>query len=871
MIKRMMFWAAMAAMVGGAVAVAPATDAPFPPRGANRPTAMKSMPMPASLGKALLADITESFHATASDPAEQDHFGYSVAIDGDTAVVGAYQKDGTSLMDVGAAYVYVRSGGTWSQQQKLVAETPVAGASFGRSVAVSGGTVAVGAPQDDSPGQLASGAVYVYTRSGSVWTREAKLAGAQVITGDDFGWSVALEGDTLVAGAKNDDVGSVNSGGALYVFTRTAGVWSAQGSRLSASDAQDGDLLGSSLALFADTVVAGAEGVDTVADTDIDSGAVYVFTCSAGVWTQHPRLRAASPAQGNLFGHSVAIDSGTLLVGEPNRSSGLGAAHVFVGSGGSWNVQEVLTAADGVAGDFFGHSVAVRGDLALVGAYAGEGNSGPSNSGAVYAFRRSGGVWTQPDKYLASDASSGDRLGFGVALSPGAAISGAPNDLSGGFIEAGSAYVYQLGTPTTTVQILTPIPTVFGGNLGLNAQVSGGTPTGNVEFRNGANVLATVPLNGSGVAATSIMPNAGSYSVVAYYLGDGTHLSSNSTATAFTVAKAPTTLDLTSSGSPSSYGQNVTFTATVATTAPGASPVTGSVEFRDGAALLATVALSGGVASYATTALLHNTGSAHPITATFIESTNYFGSTDDAINHVVNKVTPTLSLVSNPNPSLFGQSVTMTGTLSGGLAPTGTVTFFDGISLLGSNPVSGGAATRTTSSLALGVHPLQATYAGDDNHEAVNTAAPSNHTVLPAADVSVTKTNGTNFVQSGQSTTYSIVVSNPGGGADVDGLLVNDVLNPAYFDVGAATWSCAPAGICSPESGTGDIVNLPLDLPAGSTVTITLIVPVLVTAETGVANTVTLTLPGTVGDPDLANNSATDSDGSGLFKDSFED
>ncbi|MCC6561758.1 MAG: DUF11 domain-containing protein, partial [Xanthomonadales bacterium] len=132
-------------------------------------------------------------------------------------------------------------------------------------------------------------------------------------------------------------------------------------------------------------------------------------------------------------------------------------------------------------------------------------------------------------------------------------------------------------------------------------------------------------------------------------------------------------------------------------------------------------------------------------------------------------------------------------------------------------------------------------------------------------------TNGTNFVQSGQSTTYSIVVSNPGGGADVDGLLVNDVLNSAYFDVGVATWSCAPAGICSPESGSGDIVNLPLDLPAGSTVTITVIVPVLVTAETGVANTVTLTLPGTVGDPDLANNSATDSDGSGLFKDSFED
>lgn len=864
MIKRMMLWAAMAAMTGGAMAVAPATDGPFPPRGGNRLTAMKSMPMPASLGKALLADITESFHATASDPAEQDHFGYSVAIDGDTAVVGAYQKDGTSLIDVGAAYVYVRNGGTWSQQQKLVAGTPIQNAAFGQAVAVSGNTIAVGAPFDDN-GQTSAGAVYVFTRSGSVWTELTKLAGAQTSSGDRFGWSLALEGDTLVAGAKTDDVGSVNNGGALYVFTRTAGVWSAQGSRLSASDAQEDDQLGVSVALYADTLVAGAEGVAA------DSGAAYVFTRSGGVWTQRTRLQAASPAPSNFFGRAVAIDAGTIVVGEFGRTSNTGAAHVFVGSGDSWTFQVELTAADVAGGDAFGHAVAVRGDLALVGAYDEESGSSPANRGAVYAFRRSGGVWTQPDKYLASDASSGDRLGFGVALSPGAAISGAPNDLSGGFAEAGSAYVYQLGTPTTTVQILTPIPTVFGGSLGLNAQVSGGTPTGSVEFRNGASVLATAPLNGSGVAATSIMPNAGSYSVVAHYLGDGTHLSSNSTATAFTVAKAPTTLELTSSGSPSSYGQNVTFTATVATTAPGASPVTGIVEFRDGVALLATVPLSGGVASHVTNALLHNTGSAHPITATFIENTNYFGSTDDAINHVVDKATPTLMLVSNPNPSLFGQSVLITATVSGGLAPTGVVMLSDDGTPFAGPTLSGGVVTHNISTLALGTNNLTAFYNGDANHNAVNIAAPTVHTVLPSADVSVTKSNGTNFVQSGQTTTYSIVVSNPGGGADVDGLLVNDVLDPADFDVGAATWSCAPAGICSPDSGTGDIVNLPLDLPAGSTVTITVIVPVLLAAEDGIANSVTLTLPGTVGDPNLANNSATDTDGSGLFKDSFED
>ncbi len=878
MIKRMMLWAAMAAMTGVVAVEAVASDTPFPRRA--RLSAGPAKAMPPSLAKAVYADIGHSAQIKASDAASLDRFGHSVAIDGDTAVVGAFQADTLSpalLEDTGAAYVYVRSGNTWTQQQKLVepaSDWKVGGEAFGRSVAISGDTIAVGSPFSDKDAVTNdTGVVFVFVRSGGVWSLESALVGTETVASDKFGQSVSIDGNNLLVGSPNALAGAALHGGAAYVFTRSGVTWTQQG-RLIASDPQEDAQIGESVGLSADTAVVGAPMFDTSFElTEINSGAAYVFARSAGVWSAPAKLRANPVSADGRFGQAVATEAGTVVVGEHFRNTSRGAVHVFTGSGVSWSLQQQLAASDAAPSDFFGHSLALLGNSLLIGAYGVEGETG-FERGTAYRFERSGIVWSEIDKYFASDAENDDRFGFGVGLTAGAAIAGAPFDdfvVSGNLTDAGSAYLFHLGTPTTTVQILTPIPTVFGGSLGLNAQVSGGTPTGNVEFRNGASVLATAPLNGSGVAATSIVPNAGSYSVVAYYLGDGTHLSSNSTATAFTVAKAPTTLDLTSSGSPSSYGQNVTFTATVATTAPGASPVTGNVEFRDGAALLATVPLSGGVASHATNALLHNTGSAHPITATFIENTNYLGSTDDAINHVVNKAIPTLTLVSSPNPSLFGQSVTLTGTLSGGLAPTGTVTFFDGIALLGSNPVSAGVATRTTSSLALGVHPLQATYAGDDNHDAVNTAAPSNHTVLPSADVSVTKSNGTSFVQSGQSTSYSIVVSNPGGGADVDGLLVNDVLNPAYFDVGAATWSCAPAGICSPESGTGDIVNLPLDLPAGSTVTITLIVPVLLGAEDGVSNTVTLTLPGTVGDPDLANNSATDSDGSGLFKDSFED
>lgn len=867
MIKRMMFWAALASMTGAMAAEPLSLDQPFSPRESRVPAGLKAVPR--GLAKAVLADINESQKLTANDPAAQDFFGYRVAIDGDTAVVGAYGKDAVEA-EIGAVYVYVRNGNLWSRQQTIPAPTAVPDASFGRAVAVSGDTVAIGSPFDDNT-QSGAGAVYVYTRSAGVWTQRAKL-GTTATTSDRFGWAVALEGTTLVVGAPTDDPGGANNAGATYVYTGSGASWTQQGAALTASDALEDDQFGVSVALSVDTLAIGAEGVE---GAQIDAGAVYVFTRSAGVWTQRTRLTVAAngdTTEQRLFGRSVAIDGGSLIVGEPGRLTNKGAAYVYTGSGATWTLQgSALTASDGVGGDVFGHSVALRGDLALVGAYNEESDASPLNRGSVYVFRRSAGVWTQPDKFLASDATANDRFGFGLALTPGVAIVGAPYDANGSFAEAGSAYVFHLGTPTSTVQILNPVPALFGGTLGLSAQVSGGTPTGNVEFRNGVTVLASVPLNGAGVAATTIVPNAGSYSVIAYYLGDGTHLPSNSSATAFTVAKATTSLALGSNNSPSTYGQNVTFTANVTTTAPGASPVTGNVEFRDDGALLATVPLASGSAAFTTNALLHDNGTAHPITANFIANTNYDASSGSAINHIVAKATPTLSLVSNPNPSLAGQSVTLTATLGGGLAPTGTVTFFDGITLIGSNPVVAGAAVRSTSSLALGVHNLQATYAGDDNHESVNTAAPTVHNVLPSADVSVTKTNGTNVVQSGQDTTYTIVVDNPAGGADADGLLVNDTLNPAQFDVAGADWSCAPAGICTPESGTGNIASLSLDLSAGSSVTITLSVPVLLAAETGVSNTVSLTLPGGVGDPNLGNNTATDSDGSGLFADGFED
>lgn len=899
MIKRMMLCAALAAMTGVVGAgqpglsgqdarrsstttgktVLPAHHAPRLP--ARDWSLLASDEERARNARAALADLTQDAKITASDLAADDQFGYSVAIDGNTAVVGAYLNDQTAGADAGAVYVFVRDGANWNQQGAPIVPADVAADdTFGRSVAVSGDTLVVGSPFATTAAGTNSGAAYVFVRNASVWTQQQKLFDDDAGIGDGgdrFGLAVAIEGDTAIIGAPNDDTTSPTSvfnGGAAHVYTRTAGVWTKQ-ARLQASDRADDDRFGGSVDLSGEQALVGAELDDTV--NGADAGSAYVFTRSAGVWTERVGLMSsATSAAGLQFGHAVAIDGGTIAVSEHLRNGGAGAVQVLVGSGAVWSPQQLLTAGDGESNDLFGHALDLRGDAVLIGAYLVESVAGQFDRGTAYLFKRSGGVWAQSDRLNASDAANFDRFGYGVALTPGAALVGAPLDDIDANADAGSGYLFHLGTTTTTTLNTATVNIVYGQSVTLNAAVSGGTPTGNVEFRNGASVLATIPLDGSFQANTVLNLPAGSYSIVAYYLGDGNHLPSNSLAKPVNVAQATTLLDLQSSLSPSVYGQEVTFTATLTVQAPGAGIPAGSIQFFDNGVLVATRTLAAGVATYAVSNLTFNGGVAHPFTATYAGDANFTASASATVNQAITRASPTNQLTSSLNPSFAGQQITLTSTITGGIPICFVDFFYDDLSdgnprvFIAGAAISGNAASVSWTPPATGNFAITADCGADPNQFAANGSGLT-QVVVPTADVSVTKSNGTNFVQSGQSTTYSIVVSNPGGGADVDGLLVNDVLNPAYFDVGAATWSCAPAGICSPESGTGDIVNLPLDLPAGSTVTITLIVPVLLGAENGVANSATLTLPGTVGDPDLGNNSATDTDGSGLFKDSFED
>ena len=422
---------------------------------------------------------------TGSDGAAADVFGRSVALSGDTALVGA--PGGNS--SAGAVYVFERSGVTWTQRAELTASDGTINDRFGYSVALSGDTALVGAPGGDS----SAGAAYVFERSGVTWTQRAELTSTDAGYDGRFGYSVALSGDTALVGAPIPTVpqptidailsdahdGTIdgdwtapavsatlqylhedpsferplygdyygvlvdyvayyeswNAGGpagTAYVFERSGAAWTQQ-AELTVSAGEDADFFGSSVALSGDTALIGAWG-----KTDAGqgcAGAAYVFERSGVTWTQQAALTAAGAVWDHEFGSSVALCGDIALVGAHYGPSWAGAAYVFERSGVAWTQRAELTASDGTINDRFGYSVALSGDTALVGAPGGN-----SAAGAAYVFERSGVTWTQRAEPTATDAGYDDRFGASVALSGDTALVGA----SGGNSSAGVAYVYLL-------------------------------------------------------------------------------------------------------------------------------------------------------------------------------------------------------------------------------------------------------------------------------------------------------------------------------------------------------------------------------------------------------------------------------------------
>jgi hypothetical protein len=390
---------------------------------------------------------------TASDAETNDLFGFSVAISGDTAVVGAWGEDGAGT-NRGAAYVYTRNSGggdTWGQVKKLTASDPEDDAEFGYSVAISGDTVVVGAPYQDGAGSD-RGAAYVYTRNrfgADNWGFVKKLTASDAENNDRLGYFVAISGDTVVVGASGED-GAGSDRGAAYVYVHNAGGadnWG-QVKKLTASDAENGDRFGISVAISSDTIVVGAEGEDGAGS---DRGAAYVFARNSGGvdnWGQVRKLTAILPQDDDRFGISVAISGDTVVVGaryEDGGGSDRGAAYVYArNSGGAdnWGQIRKLTAADAQDDDWFGNSVAISGDTVVVGAH---GEDGAGNlRGAAYVFARNTGgadAWGQVRKLAASDAQDVDQFGYYVAISGDTVVVGATGG-DGASSGCGAAYTF---------------------------------------------------------------------------------------------------------------------------------------------------------------------------------------------------------------------------------------------------------------------------------------------------------------------------------------------------------------------------------------------------------------------------------------------
>jgi hypothetical protein len=433
-----------------------------------------------------------------------DAFGNAVALseDGNTMAVGIQYEDGLltqSGAHSGAVYIFVRSGGTWLQQGYLKASNaegwadtsriPPQGDFFGHAVALSadGNTLAVGAPGEDSSAvgvngdgsnnsAVNSGAVYLFTRTGNTWSQQAYLKASNTgglpaiccAPGDLFGSAVTLsaDGNTLAVGAPGEDSNAVGingdqsdnsaeSSGAAYIFIRVSGTWSQQ-AYVKASNSEAGDMFGAAVALSetGDTLAVGADFEDsgaTVVDgsqsdnSAPDAGATYIFTRTAGSWSQQAYLKASNANANDLFGRHVALSrAGTVLAisapressaargvngdGVDNSAADAGAVYLFARANGIWTQQAFVKASNSEAGDSFGTAVALSGDgrVLAVGASnesspaTGVGgdqadNSAPS-AGAVYVFREIEHSWSQHAYVKASNTFQRDRFGEAVAL-----------------------------------------------------------------------------------------------------------------------------------------------------------------------------------------------------------------------------------------------------------------------------------------------------------------------------------------------------------------------------------------------------------------------------------------------------------------------
>ncbi|MGV3658619.1 MAG: LamG-like jellyroll fold domain-containing protein, partial [Prosthecobacter sp.] len=496
--------------------------------------------------------------------------------------VNSVSEGNTSAFRSGAAHVYVRdAAGQWTRQAYLKASNTQSYDYFGSTVAIHGDTIVVGAPGEDSSvggvnatpdeafSQLgtSAGAAYVFVRQGGTWSQQAYLKAATPVSQGNFGASLAAGGDVVMVGASNQH--------AAFVFTRSGGVWSQQ-QVLTGSNTEQGDYFGHAVVMSGNTAAISAPWEDATGNSGFDCGAAYVFTRPGpgGVWSQQAYLNASTKGQDDYFGWSLALDGDTLAVGaheEDSSATGVGgtqtdnsaaesgAVYVFTRAGAAWSQQAYVKAGNTGGGDMFGSAVALAGDSLLVGApmedssatwiNGNAANESAQDAGAAYLFKRVGTVWSQHAYIKASNTDPGDQFGNAVSLSGDTAIIGAEiedgavggingNQMSNASADSGAAYLFTgLGPQAPEIRVEQPAGTLLGDSVSTVA-------FGPVEIGSGGVIrtftvtnVNTGDLTGLAVAVTGVhaaefILNTG---------GMSTTLASGASTT-FTVAFSPTAL-----------------------------------------------------------------------------------------------------------------------------------------------------------------------------------------------------------------------------------------------------------------------------------------------------------------------------------------
>ena len=465
---------------------------------------------------------TETQKITAGVRQTYDHFGRAVSISGDYAIVGAFTEDhdaddddATEVNNAGSAYIFKRDGNSWVQQQKIVASDRGAGDTFGHSVSINGDYAIVGSREEDhdaSGGNPLSnaGSAYIFKRDGNSWVQQQKIVASDRGAGDRFGYAVSINGDYAIVAAFTEDhdangANALSNAGSAYIFKRSGTTWT-QETKLVANDRGVEDRFGWSVSIYGDYAIVGSvyEDHDASGANELTkAGSAYIFRRDGNSWVQQQKIVANDRGEEDQFGYSVSINGDYAIVGaleEDHDANGAneliksGSAYIFKRSGTTWVQETKLVASDREAGDYFGWSVSIDGDSAIVGAAWEEedasGGNALTKAGSAYIFRRSGTTWAQETKIAAGVRKISDNFGRSVDISGGYAIVGARYEdedaTDGNLVNAsGSAYIFErpaIGPETTLSETSIAKQFIYDENGYTDAMFSEGSETQSIRL-----------------------------------------------------------------------------------------------------------------------------------------------------------------------------------------------------------------------------------------------------------------------------------------------------------------------------------------------------------------------------------------------------